>query len=99
MPIINGDSAFTQITPTMPRPYGPVADSVEQRLEWTREFFQAAFARPDFVGWHYCGLVDADNRIPQKEDRQHSGMIDGLGEPYPGVREVIRACADSLYER
>ena len=26
-PVINGDSAFTMITDTMPRPYGPVADT------------------------------------------------------------------------
>ncbi|MEO0413876.1 MAG: hypothetical protein AAF226_02860, partial [Verrucomicrobiota bacterium] len=51
-PIINGDSAFTMITETMPRPFGPVADSLEQRVEWTDEYFRQAFARPDFIGWH-----------------------------------------------
>ena len=54
-PLINEDSAFTMITDNMPRPYGPVADSLEQRAEWTAEFFRNAIARPEFVGWHYCG--------------------------------------------
>ena len=65
-PFINGDSAFTMTTDTMPRPYGPVADNLEQRAQWTEEFFRHAFARPEFVGWHYCGLIDATNLIERK---------------------------------
>ena len=75
-PVINGDSAFTMITDTMPRPYGPVADTLEERVEWTVEFFENAFARPEFVGWHYCGLIDASNLVPRKQARQHSGLLE-----------------------
>lgn len=96
-PLINGDSAFTMITDSMPRPYGPVADSLQQRTEWTDEFFRKAFARPDFVGRHYCGLIDASNRVARKQERQHSGLLDGFGEPYPGLKEVVTACADEMY--
>ena len=88
MPFVNGDSAYTMITDEMPRPYGPVADSLEQRIEWTEEFFRNAIARPEFVGWHYCGLIDANNRIPSKVDRQHSGLMGGFGEPYAGLRDA-----------
>ena len=94
----NGDSAFTMITDTMPRPYGPVADNLEQRAEWTDEFFRNAFARPDFVGWHYCGLIDASNLIARKRDRQHSGLLDDYGEPYPQLKTVLEACTDEMYE-
>ena len=97
LPLINGDSAFTMITPTMPRPYGPVADSVEQRADWTEEFFRFAFSRPDFVGWHYCGLIDATNQVAGKQARQHSGLMDGLGKPYLELRQTIAACAQGLY--
>jgi hypothetical protein len=97
-PVINGDSAFTMVTDTMPRPYGPVADSLEQRAEWTAEFFRNAFARPEFVGWHYCGLIDAPILIPRKWDRQHSGLLDGYGEPYPVLKSTLRACTDEMYE-
>ncbi|MBT3381494.1 MAG: hypothetical protein HN742_21695 [Lentisphaerae bacterium] len=96
-PLINGDSAFTMVTDTMPRPYGPVADSIEQRAEWTTEFFRKAFARPDFVGWHYCGLIDAPNLVPRKKGRQHSGLINGYGEPYPALREAVREASAQLY--
>ncbi|MYB16808.1 MAG: hypothetical protein F4X41_07235 [Chloroflexi bacterium] len=97
LPVVNGDSAYTMITADMPRPYGPVADDLGQRRDWTVEFFRAAFARPEFVGWHYCGLVDAPNRIARKRGRQHSGLIDGFGEPYPLLREALSDCADELY--
>ncbi|GAB5561844.1 MAG: hypothetical protein SynsKO_34910 [Synoicihabitans sp.] len=97
LPYVNGDSAFTMVTDHMPRPYGPIADNLEQRAEWTEEFMRRAFARPEFVGWHYCGLIDADMRVGRKQDRQHSGLINGFGESYPRLEQVIKACADDLY--
>ncbi len=56
---MNGDSSYAMVTPNMPRPYGPVADDIKQRAEWAAEFFREAFARPEFVGWDYCGLISA----------------------------------------
>ena len=97
-PLINGDSAFTMITDTMPRPYGPVANNIEQRAEWTDEFFRNAFARPEFIGWHYCGLIDASNLVAQKQDRQHSGLLTGYGEPYPELLKVLKTCTAEMYE-
>ena len=97
-PFINGDAAFTMVTDTMPRPYGPIADSLQQRVDWTVEFFQNAFARPDFVGWHYCGLIDASQRIPRKRDRQHSGLFDDFAVAYPALQKAISACALEMYQ-
>lgn len=97
-PKINGDSAFTMVTDTMPRPYGPIADNLEQRAEWTTEFFRQAFARPDFVGWHYCGLIDASQKVPRKQSRQHSGLLDGYGNPYPALQKGLKAAASEMYE-
>lgn len=87
-PIINGDPAFMMTTDTMPRPYGPVADNLEQRAEWTAEFFRNAFARPDFIGWHYCGLINTPDLIPRKWDRQHSGLLNAISDTqgsHPGL--------------
>lgn len=97
-PFINGDAAFTMIMDTMPRPYGPVAESVTERAEWTAEFFNGVFSRPEFVGWHYCGLIDAPNLISRKRDRQHSGLLDYNGEPYPEIKEALDRCRPSMYE-
>jgi len=96
-PSINGDSAFTMVTEHMPRPYGPVADSLDERAQWTEEFFRNAFARPDFVGWHYCGLIDATNQVPFKKDRQHSGLLDGYGNPYTKLEKTLKACSAQKY--
>ncbi|MEM6365078.1 MAG: hypothetical protein AAF745_11665, partial [Planctomycetota bacterium] len=98
LPIINGDSSFTMITDTMPRPFGPVADDERQRADWTAEFFRRAFARSEFVGWHYCGLVDLTNNMPNKRGRQHSGLIRETGEPYATTMKTLRHCADEMYQ-
>jgi hypothetical protein len=96
-PLINGDAAFTMVTDIMPRPYGPVADNLAQRAQWTDEFFRRAFARPDFVGWHYCWLIDASQRVPRKQDRQHSGLLDGFGQPYPEIQRALKTASAELY--
>lgn len=96
-PFINGDASYAMVTPTMPRPYGPVADGSEQRAAWADEFFRNAFARPEFVGWHYCGLISANNQVPNRQHRQHAGVFDGYGEPYPLLKETLAACADDMY--
>lgn len=74
-----------------------IANNLRQRAEWTETFFRKAFARPEFVGWHYCGLIDAPNLVPRKQDRQHSGLLDGFGEPYPMLQKVLKACAEEKY--
>jgi hypothetical protein len=99
-PIINGDSAYTMVTKSMPHPFGPIATSLDERIEWTEAFFHRAFARPEFIGWHYCGLIDADNNmpVPERKYRQHSGLMDTYGVPYPGLREAIKGCAGQMYQ-
>ncbi|MEM8891852.1 MAG: hypothetical protein AAGD28_27990 [Bacteroidota bacterium] len=99
IPIINGDSAFTHIKELMPRPYGPIANSEKQNAAWTKDFFYNAFARPEFVGWHYCGLIDTPLGLIQKEaERQHSGLFDGYGKPYEILKGTLQSCSQKLYE-
>ncbi|MBK8502867.1 MAG: hypothetical protein IPL46_11990 [Saprospiraceae bacterium] len=97
-PFINGDSSYTMIAPDMPRPFGPVADNLEQRAEWTKDFMENAFKRPEFVGWHYCGLIDATNKHARKISRQHSGLIDQYGNPYPLLQQYIKQFTTKMYE-
>lgn len=96
-PIINGDSAYTMVTEHMPRPYGPVADNLEERAQWTDEFFVNSFARKNFVGWHYCGLIDATNQNPHKKMRQHSGLMTDFGKPYPILQEIMKKRSQQMY--
>jgi len=38
------------------------------------------------------------NLIARKKARQHSGLIDGYGEPYPELQKAVRVCADEMYD-
>ena len=96
-PFINGDTSYTMITENMPRPYGPVADNLGQRAEWVNELFNA-FARPEFIGWHYCGLIDTPNLILDKQQRQHSGFLDTYGTPYSLLAEVLKKRTKDIYK-
>ena len=86
----------TKLTPD--RPYGTVADDLAQRAEWTDELFIKAFARPEFVGWHYFGLIDTPNLISHKRLRQHSGFLDGHGTPYPDLEIVLERRIKEIYK-
>ena len=39
----------------------------------------------------------AANLVLRKQDRQHSGLLDGYGEAYPLLREVLEACTGEMY--
>jgi hypothetical protein len=45
-PILNGDSGFSHVAEGMPWPFGPIANTLEIRTQWTKEFMENAFARP-----------------------------------------------------
>ena len=97
-PFLNGDSAFTVPTETTPAPYGPHAQDQAERAEWTREFMEKATARPDFVGWHMCGIIDTSKEMPGKEKNQHQGLMTTHGEFYPEMEAAVRDLSDRLYE-
>jgi hypothetical protein len=82
----------------MPNPYGPHARDQAQRAEWIREFAESALARPDFVGWHLCGTLDTWNTMPDKEAKQHSGLMTATGEFYPEMEQAVRDISARMYE-
>ncbi|MFC1714255.1 hypothetical protein ACFL6S_11330 [Candidatus Poribacteria bacterium] len=98
MPFLNGDSTFAVATEMMPRPYGPLAANQAERAAWTREFAESAFARPDFVGWHICGIIDTWKTLPHKEEHQHSGLMTPMGKFYPKMEQAIQELSRRLYQ-
>ena len=96
-PFLNGDAAYTTPTGTMPNPHGQHARDMAERALWTREFMENATARPDFVGWHMCGMIDTANTMPGKEQAQHQGLMTTRGEFYPEMEETVRDISDRLY--
>ncbi len=109
-PFVNGDSSFAAITEMTPRPYGPIAYDQEQKARWAREFFERAFARSDFVGWHYCGLIDTwksggaggyfehVDEFGESAGRQHTGLLQADGTPYQPMQKVLKASTDKMYQ-
>jgi hypothetical protein len=97
-PFLNGDSGFSMVVEGMPWPFGPIANTQEIRAQWTKEFMENAFARPEFVGWHNCGLIDTINLMPQKVDRQHSGLLNIYGEPYQLLQNRMKQFSENMYE-
>jgi hypothetical protein len=96
-PFLNGDSGYSHVVEDMPWPFGPIAGTEEIRAQWTKEFMEQAFARPDFVGWHNCGLIDTINKFPKKQDRQHSGLMNIYGEPYRLVMDCMKKFSEDMY--
>lgn len=96
-PFLNGDSAFSVPTETMPNPYGPHARDQAERARWTREFMENAIARPDFIGWHMCGIIDTSKQMRGKEKNQHQGLMTTHGEFYPEMEQAVRDVSSRLY--
>ncbi len=97
-PFLNGDSTYSVPSKMLPNPYGPHARDQAQRAEWVREFAVNAIARPDFVGWHMCGIIDTPKTMPGKEKKQHMGLMTPKGKFYPEMEEVIQDIAARLYQ-
>lgn len=97
-PLFNGDGSFATPGEHMPRPYGPLAADHRERADWTLEYAERAFSRPDFVGWTYCGLLDTWTGLSgRKQLRQHAGMMTPVGEFHQPMKAANREIADRLY--
>jgi hypothetical protein len=96
-PLLNGDSAFTVPTETMPKPFGPHCSNQEERAKLTLEYMKQSLARNDFVGWHMCGIIDTTKCMPGKEDHQHQGLMTTHGEYYPAMEESVQKISSQMY--
>lgn len=97
-PFLNGDSTYSVPSEMQPNPYGPHARDQAQRAEWVREFAENAIARPDFVGWHICGIIETPKTMPGKEKHQHPGLMTPKGKFYPEMEQAIKHISSNLYK-
>jgi len=98
LPFMNGDSGFSSPSEMMPNPYGPHAKNQAQRAEWLMKSVNDCFARPEFIGWHMCGIIDTWKTMPTKEKEQHQGLMTVKGEFYPEMEEVTRKISNEMYQ-
>ncbi len=95
-PLLNGDSSYSVPCAEMPFTLGPHCRDQEHRAGAFREFAEQAFARPDFLGWHWCGWLDSWE-VGQPE-RQHAGIFDAFGQPHGALRSAMEAFGERLYD-
>ncbi len=98
LPFLNGDSSYSVPSEMMPNPHGPHAKDQAQRAEWLLEYCEGAFARPEFVGWHMCGIIDTWRTMPGKANAQHQGLMTVTGEFYPEMEQAVRRVSSQLYD-
>ena len=96
-PILNGDSAFTVPTETMPNPFGPHCKSQGERARMTLQYMQDSLLRKDFVGWHMCGIIDTIKTMPSKEYNQHQGLMTIKGDFYSEMEAALKRISENLY--
>lgn len=96
-PLLNGDSAFTVPTETMPKPFGPHCSNQKERAKITLEYMKQSLARKDFVGWHMCGIIDTTKFMPGKEEYQHQGLMTTHGHYYQAMEESVKKISTEMY--
>ena len=97
IPFVNGDIGFTVPYEMMPDPHGPHAKNQAERAAWLIESCEGCFARPEFIGWHMCGIIDTWKTMPGKEQAQHQGLMTVTGEYYPEMEDAVKEISSQLY--
>jgi hypothetical protein len=98
LPLLNGDSSYGTPKEHMPNPGGTVLPTQAARVAATREFCENAFARPDFVGWHICGILEMWDTMPGQQARQKIGLKSPTGEWDTEITAALRDLSARLYE-
>jgi hypothetical protein len=97
LPFINGDAGFGVSYEMMPNPYGPRASSQKERSEWLLECCKSGFSRPEFIGWHVCGIIDTWKTMPTKKEFQHQGLMSVNGVFYPEMETAVKSISSRMY--
>ncbi len=94
-PIFNTDSNFTAVGDHMPDPVGWICKDQQTRADYFLDFASRAIARPDFLGWNWCGWVDAWKEW--KPVQQHNGLQDPFGNYHDPMPETMSLFGSQLY--
>lgn len=97
VPFVNGDIGFSVAGGNMPAPYGPNALDQAERAAWLLESCLGCFARPEFIGWHMCGIIDTWKTMPGKEQNQHQGLMTIKGAFYPEMEKGVKEISTEMY--
>ena len=95
-PLFHADSSFSVPYKEMPNPIGAVCPDTATRANRFIDFATRAFPRHDFIGWNWCGWMDAWEQW--KPQRQHSGLQDPFGNYHHPMPEAMSWFGSRLYD-
>lgn len=98
LPFLNGDAGFGVSYEMMPAPWGPNYKSQKERAEMLLKCCENLFSRPEFIGWHICGIIDTWKTMPTKEKNQHQGLMTVKGKYYKEMEIVVKNISKNLYK-
>ena len=82
--------------PRMPDPLGPQCADHAVAARRMEQVFRSAFARPDFLGWGWCGWMDQRESV--EPYMQHAGLQDAHGKWRQPLADAYAAFGKELYE-
>jgi hypothetical protein len=68
-----------------------------RNVQWFVESVKGCFARPEFIGWHICGIIDSWKTFPPKRRFQHQGLMTVKGAFYPEMEEAVKEISSSMF--
>lgn len=95
-PLLHADSCFSVPYEQMPEPVGALCPDQETRARRFLDFATRAFARPDFIGWHWCGWMDS--WLDWKTEQQHPGLQDPFGRYHHPMPETMNRFGARIYD-
>jgi hypothetical protein len=96
-PMFSADSSWSVCDPPrMPDTLGPQCANHTIRAARFNEVYRAVFARPDFIGWGWCGWMDKwESPEPYM---QHGGLQDAFGKWHQPIAEAMSCFGRQMYE-
>jgi hypothetical protein len=82
-------------SPRMPDTLGPQCANHTIRAQRFDEVYRAAFARPDFIGWGWCGWMDKWESA--EPIMQHSGLQDAFGNWNQPIADRMSQFGKEMY--
>ncbi len=97
VPMFSADSSWSvKDPPRMTDTLGPQCATYEIATRRMTEVYHAAFSRPDFIGWGWCGWMDKwDVAEPEM---QHGGLQDAFGKWHQPMAEAMSKFGREIFD-
>lgn len=96
IPVFSADSSWSvKDEPRMPDTLGPQCANYMIAAQRMKEVYHAAFARPEFIGWGWCGWMDQWESA--EPIMQHAGLQDAFGKWHQPLAQSLSEFGRNMY--